>query len=110
MQQPRVIVEFRSAATVGTKTTRKPTPDEDTTETTNVTDTANKDETETEAERNARRYKTRDEHEMFFRGRTGTRKQPARKCKKTKPRPLTNKERAAFAREHYERHHGKGSS
>ena len=36
---------------------------------------------------------------------------PPRKCKRKKkePRPLTNKERADFARVHYELHHGKGA-
>ena len=57
----------------------------------------------------ARKYISRDAHEAFFRPREkGKRKRSAsqpinKKC--TKRKPLTDKQRAAFTREHYERNH-----
>ena len=59
---------------------------------------------------NARRYIVRDKHEAFFRPRDkGKRKrsrsQPLRK-KRKKSAPLTNKQRQAWAREHFALHHG----
>ena len=105
MKQPRLRVEFHSDTT--TKTTRRTA--DTTTPTPTPTTLPTEQPTETENESNARKYKERDEHEMFFReGRA--RKQPTRKCKKTKPRPLTDKERAAFARAHYELHHGSNNN
>ena len=54
------------------------------------------------------KYVIRDRHEMFFRPKA---KRPAHKINtrskaKTKPVPLTDKQRATWAREHYEQHHG----
>ena len=47
-------------------------------------------------------YATRDEHEAFFRPKApGNNKQRKPKQKPKKPRPLTNKERTAWARRHY---------
>ena len=59
----------------------------------------------------ARRYIARDAHEAFFRpAEKGKRKrsrcQPVTKRRKTKNAPLTNKQRQAWARDHYELHHG----
>ena len=54
----------------------------------------------------AKRYRNRDAHEVFFRPGGAKRNQPAAKRKKSKPRPLTDKQRAAAARSHWELHHG----
>ena len=56
------------------------------------------------------KYVIRDRHEMFFRpkAKCATRR-PSHKTNtrsKAKPLPLTDKQRAAWAREHYEQHHG----
>jgi hypothetical protein len=59
----------------------------------------------------AARYRRRDAHEGFFRQRTKAAKaelcakQRSKPKRKKNPRPLTDKERRAFAREHYEAHH-----
>ena len=58
----------------------------------------------------ARKYIIRDSHEVFFRPcakgkRKRSRRVPASK-KRKKSVPLTNKQRQAWAREHYELHHG----
>ena len=56
----------------------------------------------------ARKYIERDEHAIFFATPSKRRKQRQRvtKPRTNKSRTLTNKERAAFARTHYEYHHG----
>ena len=58
----------------------------------------------------ARKYIVRDAHEAFFRPRgKDKRKSPLRqvaKKKRTKNVPLTNKQRQAWAREHFDLHHG----
>ena len=66
----------------------------------------------TTAAESAARYKRRDAHEAFFRPQTRAAKQAraekakAKAKKKKQPRRfLTDKERRAFAREHYEMHH-----
>ena len=58
----------------------------------------------------AKKYVCRDAHEVFFRPREKGKckrnpRQPCRK-KRKKSQPLTDKQRAAFAREHYECNHG----
>ena len=54
------------------------------------------------------KYRIRDAHAVFFHAcAKGVRKQQKRKGKPKKPRPLTNKERQALARAHWEQHHGK---
>ena len=68
---------------------------------------------ETKSTTTCNNYPDRDAHEMFFRPKskstsTRTHKYNTRpKAKsKAKPRPLTDKQRAQWAREHYEQHHG----
>ena len=60
----------------------------------------------------AARYRRQDAHEGFFRPRTRaaraelhTKRRRGKKKQKKKPRVLTDKERRAFAKEHYEAHH-----
>ena len=57
----------------------------------------------TESEQ-AKRYRQRDEREMFLRLAKG-RKVKRKKKKKAKAKPLTDKERQKFAREHYAQNH-----
>ena len=57
----------------------------------------------------ATKYRDRDEHEAFFRPGSKRTRRNVMKSKAKKPRSLTDKERAAFARAHYELHHGKGA-
>ena len=55
----------------------------------------------------AEKYRDRDAHAAFFRRKAkSSRRGPRTPAKKTKPRPLSTKERADFARAHYERNHG----
>ena len=66
---------------------------------------------QTASEKKAAAYRQRDEHEAFFRPKTArpTRGKSKRKASKkglSKPRAKTNKERAAWARDHYAKHHG----
>ena len=62
----------------------------------------------------ARKYISRDAHEAFFRPREkGKRKRnpiQTNRKKRNKRQPLTDKQRAAFARDHYERNHGPAAS
>ena len=58
---------------------------------------------ESAAEAQARRYRNRDAHEVFFRP-GGTRKRRPTIRKKTKPKPLTDKQRAAAARAEWARY------
>ena len=58
------------------------------------------------AEYSAKRYPQRDDHVLFFGAPSKRRRHRAAKPKAKKPRRLTDKEGAAFARAHYERHHG----
>ena len=54
------------------------------------------------------KYRSRDSHEEFFRPTLSNHKYRTRsRAKKPKPKVLTDKERRAWAREHYEKHHGK---
>ena len=60
----------------------------------------------------ARKYIARDAHEIFFRPKEKGKRKPAHrqaKPKKKKRKVLTDKERRAWAREHYEQHHGHGA-
>ena len=54
----------------------------------------------------AKKYRRRDQHALFFRAPEKRRRRRDHKPKLKKPRPLTNKERTAFAREYYNKHHG----
>ena len=60
----------------------------------------------------ADKYLARDAHELFFRPKCKTtnkhshRHNTRYKAKAVKARPLTNKQRAKWASEHYEQHHG----
>ena len=52
------------------------------------------------------RYLKRDAHEVFFRvGTKRNRRRTPVRPKAKRPRPLTDKERVEFAKEHYELHH-----
>ena len=62
------------------------------------------------------KYMRRDEHEIFFRPSSkeaqqerAKRARRKRKTKKVKSKILTDKERAEFARRHWEEHYGKGA-
>jgi len=62
--------------------------------------------TTTTTAQNANRYKQRDAHAIMFHPQLKSKlKKKPKKRKKKQPRPMTNKERAKFAREHYETHH-----
>ena len=52
------------------------------------------------------KYQQCDEHEMFFRNCKSTAASKKVQKRKKKPRPLTNKERQAATRLHWEQHHG----
>ena len=56
----------------------------------------------------AKRYRTRDAHTAFFRPCTGSPRKRKRNTRRTKPKPreLTNKERQAAARDHWDLNHG----
>ena len=55
----------------------------------------------------ATKYRQRDAHEAFFRpSAPGVKKVPAPKKKRNRPNHWTNKQRQAYAREHWELHHG----
>ena len=58
----------------------------------------------------ARKYVTRDAHEMFFRPRLGGKRKPRHQQHQPKKRgkspSMTNKQRAAWALAHYQLHHG----
>ena len=64
-------------------------------------------ETKRGARSAAEKYRMRDAKEMFFRAAKKQRKKTKKKAQRKKPRAWTNKERAEFARKHYEQHHGK---
>ena len=65
---------------------------------------------ESSAAKQARRYRERDAHEVFFRpcatGGVRVRQKMVNSRKHPKPRPLTNKQRAIAARAHWDLHHG----
>ena len=71
-----------------------------------TTPTIENSTTATSPTANANRYRRRDAHEAFFRPRSKTSRHQVRmRRQKAKPRVLTDKERAQWAREHYELHH-----
>ena len=79
---------------------------------TTAANTSKPNTSKTTASPRARRYIARDRHEAFFRPglamrgkRKRTQRQPGPKKKKKSPM-WTNKQRAAWAREHYKIHHG----
>ena len=76
---------------------------------------ASKSKIETKAKTKSK-YVQRDEHEIFFRPASRqtqkirtVREKRNLKAKKTNPKILTDKERADFARRHWDEHHGKGA-
>ena len=70
---------------------------------------ASKSKIETKAKKKSK-YVQRDVHEIFFRPTSRQAEKIQKlKAKKTKPKILTDKERADFARRHWDEHHGKGA-